>query len=124
MFVGDYGHYWRSKFASHAHAPKQRARQKVRGHHYIRSMQSGVRTEICHDAIFKAIERWPERPAIAARNVRAVVNRADHPGSVANGTKVAIAIHRAEPTWCVFKRFYEGGFGKLPPSAERVVNGY
>jgi hypothetical protein len=123
MFIGHDGHYWCSKFASHAHAPKQRARQKVRGHHYIRSMQSGVRTEICHDAIFKAIERWPERPAIAAWNIRTVINRADHAWSVANGAKVAIAIHRAEPTWCVFKRLDERGFGKLPPSAERVVNG-
>ena len=96
----------------------------MRGHHDIRSMQSGVRAEIGHDAIFKAIERWPERSAIAAWNIRTVVNRADHAGRVANGTKVAIAIHRAEPAWRVFQCFYKGGFGKLPPSAERVVNGY
>jgi hypothetical protein len=124
MFVGHDGHYGRLKFAAQAHAPKQRARQKMRGHHYIRSMQSGVRAEISHDAIFKAIEGWPERPAIATRNIRTVVNRADHAGRVANGTKVAIAIHRAEPAWRVFKCLDEGGFGKLPPSAERVVNGY
>jgi hypothetical protein len=124
MLVGHYGHHGRLKFASHAHAPKQRASQKVRGHHYIRSMQSGVRTEIGHDAIFKAIERWPERSAIAAWNIRTVVNRADYTWGVANGAKVAIAIHRAEPTRRVFQCFYEGGFGELPPSAERVVNGY
>ena len=96
----------------------------MRGHHDIRSMQSGVRAEICHDAIFKAIERWPERPAITPWNVRTVVNRADHAWGVANGAQVAIAIHRAEPAWRVFQCFYEGGFRKLPPGAERVVNGY
>ena len=59
-----------------------------------------------------------------ARNIRTVVNRADHAWGVANGAQVAIAIHRAEPAWRVFQCFYKGGFGKLPPGAERVVNGY
>ena len=77
MLIGYHGHYGRLKFATYSHAPEQRARQKVRGHHYVRSMQSGVRTEICHDAIFKSIKRWTERPAIATRDISAVVNRSD-----------------------------------------------
>ena len=95
----------------------------MRGYHYICSMQSGVRTEIGHDAIFKSIERWTERPAIATRNIGAVVNRADYTWGVATGAKVAISIDGAEPTRRVFKCLYENGFRKLPPRAERVVNG-
>jgi hypothetical protein len=87
-------------------------------------MQSGVRTKIGHDAIFKSIERWTERPAIATRNIGAVVDSSNHTWGMANGAKIAIAIHGAEPTRRVFKGLYENGFGKLPPCTERVVNGY
>jgi hypothetical protein len=124
MLIGYHGYDGRLKFATYSHAPQQRARQKVRGYHDIRSMQSGVRTEIRHDAIFKSIKRWPEWPAIAARNIGAVVNRADHTWCVTNGAKVAIAIHGAEPTRRVFKCLDEGGLGKLSPCTKRVVNRY
>jgi hypothetical protein len=123
MLIGYHGHHGRLKFASYSHAPEQRARQKVRGHHDVRSMQSGVRSEIRHDAIFKSIKCWPEWPAITTRNIGAVVNRADYTWGVANGAKVAISIDGAEPTRRVFKCLYENGFRKLPPRAERVVNG-
>jgi hypothetical protein len=124
MLIGYHGHHGRLKFASYSHAPEQRARQKVRGHHDVRSMQSGVRSEIRHDAIFKSIKCWPEWPAITTRNISAVVNRADHTWRVTNGAKVAIAIHGAEPTRRVFKCLDEGGLRKLSPCTKRVVDRY